>query len=242
MFSFATVPVMFVGLLALFAWCTVWSVAEFALSRTPAQRVSNGLHVVMSVVMLAMVPRETWAPLRDAVGFPILVGFFVLAAGWFGFLALRPAVPGRSAHRAHFVGHSIMFVAMAWHLQAMAVHSAMVGHPGGGHGQQAAGHAPTPGQVVAWVGVPLMASLLVMGVRHLLRAVAPSPRPEDRVAAPAHGVAAPLAMEAGCREPRRPGVLLRAHDALGAAMNLGMFWMSVGIMVPIAPWFALLQR
>lgn len=240
MFSFATVPVMFVGLLALFAWCTVWSVAEFALSRTPAQRVSNGLHVVMSVVMLAMVPRETWAPLRDAVGFPILVGFFVLAAGWFGFLALRPAVPGQPAHRAHFVGHAVMFVAMAWHLQAMAVHGAMMRQPGGGHGQQAAGHAPTPGQVVAWVGVPLMAALLVMGVRHLVRAVGPVPR--LNASHRAHGAGSALAMEAGCREPRRPGVLLRAHDALGAAMNLGMFWMSVGIMVPIAPWFALLQR
>ena len=41
-------------LLILFAWCTVWSAVELVRSTTTEHRISNGLHLIMSLVMLAM--------------------------------------------------------------------------------------------------------------------------------------------------------------------------------------------
>ena len=67
MFTFAATPVMYVGLFVLFAWCTLWSAVELIRSTTPQHRVSNALHLVMSVVMLAMVPRSTYAALSAVV-------------------------------------------------------------------------------------------------------------------------------------------------------------------------------
>lgn len=163
MFSFEATPVMFVGLLALFAWCLVWGVVELWRSGGAEQRVSNGLHVLMSAVMLAMVPRPSWVALRDAVGMPVLVAAFVAATGWF-----------------------------------------------------------------AWLGLPFMAALLAMGARHLVAASAPAASGE--------------LVTAACTEPRPAGSpAARAHDAAGAAMNLGMFWMSVGLLTPVLPALALLR-
>lgn len=207
MFSFEATPVMFVGLLALFAWCLAWGVVELWRSGGVEQRVSNGLHVLMSAVMLAMVPRASWVALRDAVGMPVLVAAFVAATGWFAWLAASPA-PGVHGRRGHFVGHAVMFGAMAWHLVGMAAMQAAT--------------------LVAWVGLPFMAALLAMGARHLVAASAPAASGE--------------LVAAACTEPRPAGSpAARAHDAAGAAMNLGMFWMSVGLLTPVLPALALLR-
>lgn len=208
MFNFEATPVMFAGLGILFTWCLAWGAVELWRSRGAEQRLSNAWHVVMSAVMLAMVPRASWAVLHDVVGMPVLIGVFVVATGWFVWLAVRPAPRGHGS-RAHFVGHAVMFGAMAWHLAGMALMM----------------QAPV---LVAWVGVPFMAALLVMGARHLVAAAAP--------------VASPGLAMAACAEPRPAGsAAARAHDAAGAAMNLGMFWMSVGLLTPVLPGLALLR-
>lgn len=230
MFNLHAVPGMFVGLLVLFAWCTLWGIVELVRSRTTMQRVSNALHLLMSLVMLLMVAPETWMPLRS-LGFPVLIAVFALAMAWFVALALRPVGAGEPPARAHYVGHALMFGAMVWHVSGMAVMSALMGAGAGGHAMA----TPPPMVAVAWVGVPLMAALLVMGVRHLVALVAPA-----RSSLYVH--AEPSLAMAGCREPRPAGSpLARAHDAMAAAMNLGMFWMSAGLMVPLLPAFRLLQ-
>ena len=50
MFAFADTPVKFVGLLILFAWCTLWSIYELTRPQDARQRISNALHLVMAVV------------------------------------------------------------------------------------------------------------------------------------------------------------------------------------------------
>ncbi len=248
MFTFESVPVKFVGLIVLFAFCVVWSVVELARGRTAEQRASNALHVLMSVVMLLMVPRETWLPLRDLVGMPALIGVFVAGVGWFGWLALRP---GRTAgERRHFAGHAAMFAAMAWHLAAMMVkHQTMASSgptpiaPGAGMGGASSG----PAWWAAVVGVPFMAYLLVAGVSDVVRALRPAPdrRPAAAlVHAGAPGTSAqpfaPTSAEALCHEPHPAAhPTWRLHHLAGAAMNLGMFWMSTGLLVPVAPFMAL---
>ena len=41
---------------------------------------------------------------------------------------------------------------------------------------------------------------------------------------------------------REGSAAARAHHAMGAAMNLGMFWMSVGLVAPVLPVLTVLQR
>lgn len=226
MFSFSQTPVMFAGLLILFAWCTAWSTVELLRSRTASDRIMTGLHLFMSVVMLAMVPRPSWAALSGVIPTPVLSGLFVLGAAWFVWAAVRAGRDahgthaGHAGHTGHLIGHAVMFGAMAWHLAGMAVAMAtMMGHDGSGHGGSGhsdMGHAMAPApamMVVAWVGVPLMIALLVMGVADLV----------------------------GCLRPATPGAR-RPHLAMGAAMNLGMFWMSVGLVAPLLPFLSVLQR
>ena len=97
---------------------------------------------------------------------------------------------------------------MAWHLAGMAVAMAsMAGHGsdhGGGHGDMGHAMAPAPAMLaIAWIGIPFMIALLVMGVTDLI----------------------------GCLRPATTRAE-RPHRAMGAAMNLGMFWMSVGLVAP----------
>ena len=55
MFAFAETPVKFVGLVILFAGCTLWSIYELTRPQDARQRISNVLHLVMAIVMLLMV-------------------------------------------------------------------------------------------------------------------------------------------------------------------------------------------
>lgn len=80
MFSVEATPVMFAGLLVMFGWCCVWSLVEVLRVRALEHRVSQVLHLLMSVVMVLMVARTTWTPLRDAVGIPALIALFSLSA------------------------------------------------------------------------------------------------------------------------------------------------------------------
>ena len=75
MFSFDDVPVKFIGLLVLFAWCTLWCTYELTRPQNGRQRVSNALHLVMAVVMLLMVARPTWMGLLSIVPIDVLTDF-----------------------------------------------------------------------------------------------------------------------------------------------------------------------
>ncbi len=223
MFSFSQTPVTFAGLILLFAWCTVWSLVELLRARTASERIMTGLHLFMSVVMLAMVPHASWAALSALIPTPVLAALFVLAAVWFVWTAVRAGTgahaghAGHAGHRGHLIGHAIMFGAMAWHLAGMAAAMAsMAGHGSdhGGHGDMGHAMAPAPAMLaVAWVGIPFMIALLVMGVADLVGLLRPA-TPRDQ----------------------------RPHRAMGAAMNLGMFWMSVGLVAPLLPFLTVLQR
>ncbi|MDO5534525.1 MAG: DUF5134 domain-containing protein [Propionibacteriaceae bacterium] len=268
MFSFAAVPVKFVGLFVLFAWCTVWSVYELTRPQSGRQRVSNALHLAMAVAMLLMVARPTWMGLTAIIPLWVLVGFFAFSVFWFAGLGLRAFVAAQRKAGWHFAGHATMFAAMAWHLAAMAVmrplHDAMM-------------PARQPGGVLWWfavAGVPLMAYLLAASVRALRSAVAGGvaggaagatasdccggtcscgsdctcglPRPALDAALPAGGglaLAAPaVQVAASCHEVRPVGSpKYRMAAWSDVAMNFGMFWMSTGIMVPLLPFFASLS-
>ncbi|QIK73681.1 DUF5134 domain-containing protein [Propioniciclava coleopterorum] len=223
MFSFTQTPVMFTGLLVMFAWCTIWSLVELVGSRTAQDRIMNALHLFMSVVMLLMVPRPTWSALAGLIPTPVLSAIFVACAAWFVWAAFRSrrhaghaGHEGHAGHGRHLAGHAVMFAAMAWHLAGMAVAMASMKMRGdhGSHGGMSGDALMTPPGmlVIAWMGLFFMTALLVMGVSDLLGCLRPG-------AAPAR----------------------RAHLAMGAAMNLGMFWMSVGLIAPLMPFMKVLQ-
>lgn len=181
MFSFATVPVKFVGLFVLYLWCTAWSTYEMTRPQSGRQRVSNALHLVMAVVMLLMVAGPTWMTLTRIIPMWVLAGFFAISVLWFAWLAVRAFVAAQRSSGWHFLGHATMFAAMAWHVAAMAVMrplkmAAQAGQSGsGGMNPMMAAHQP--GGVLWWlavVGVPLMAYLLVASVHALRQALAPA--------------------------------------------------------------------
>ena len=181
MFSFATVPVKFVGLFVLYLWCTAWSIYEMTRPQSWRQRVSNGLHLVMAVVMLLMVAGPTWMTLIKIIPIWVLAGFFAASVVWFAWLAVRAFVAAQRSSGWHFVGHATMFAAMAWHVAAMAVMrplkmAAQSGQADAG-GMNPMMAAQQPGGVLWWfavVGVPLMAYLLVASVHALRQALAPA--------------------------------------------------------------------
>ncbi|WOP19654.1 hypothetical protein [Raineyella sp. LH-20] len=114
MFTLADTPVKFIVLFVLFVWCTAWSVYELTRPQDRSQRVSNVLHLVMSLVMVLMVSTVTWKPFVGLVTGPVLIAVFGLATAWFVGLAVA-----RRGTRGHFFGHAAMFGAMAWHLVGM---------------------------------------------------------------------------------------------------------------------------
>lgn len=227
LFSFAQTPVMFIGLILMFTWCTVWSLVELLRSTTANARIMHCLHLFMSVVMLLMVPRPTWQALSAVIPTPILAVMFVLCALWFVWDAWRGNHHEHPGHRRHLVAHAIMFAAMSWHLAGMAVAMASMkpgGHGDHGHGNHGGhgmeghaghgmpGHGMEPMTVIAWVGLPFMAALLIVGVAELI----------------------------GCLRTGKDRAQ-RAHLASGAAMNLGMFWMSVGLIAALVPFLKAIQ-
>lgn len=217
MFTVAAMPVKYVGLLLLFAWCAVWCVYELTRPQDARQRVSNVLHLAMAVVMLLMVDRATWMPLASVVGIPVLAGFFALATGWF----VVRAIESRRAPRpvvAHLAGHAAMFGAMTWHLAAMGVKRA---HMGPDMPRWVA-EASRPGGelwIAALVGVPFMAYLLVAAVNDVRRAARP------RAAAVACGCGAECACgpDCGCdaHVPASTEVAEHAAVVLGGAAPQG---------------------
>ncbi|MGC3995601.1 MAG: DUF5134 domain-containing protein [Propionicimonas sp.] len=196
MFSFTDTPWKFVGLLVLFAWCTVWCAYELTRPQDVRQRISNALHLVMALVMLLMVAGPTWQVLTAFAPTPVLVGLFALSTAWFAWLAFDVFTSVDRRGGWHFTGHAAMFAAMTWHLAAMASMSAGMsagmGASDGGMGGMDMGHgsggAAAPMDMEAWmaaasgpggvlwvfalVGLPLMAYLLwasVVAVRDLAR-------------------------------------------------------------------------
>jgi hypothetical protein len=180
------VPVKFVGLLVLFAWCTLWSVYELTRRQDARQRVSNALHLVMAVVMLLMVAPVTWTGLIAIVPTFALVGLFALSTAWFFWLAIDALRTSDRRGGLHFLGHAAMFTAMTWHLAAMAVmESAMSPGMGMDSGSDMGGMdmgqwmmtQRMPGGtlwIFALVGLPLMAYLLASSLRSLWQAAQPA--------------------------------------------------------------------
>ncbi|MFT3876105.1 MAG: DUF5134 domain-containing protein [Propioniciclava sp.] len=251
MFSFDATPVKFIGLLVLFVWCTGWSVYELTRPQGVRQRVSNGLHLGMAVVMLLMVARPTWTTLTSVVPTGVWAGVFALATGWFAWLTVDAFRACDKHGRLHFAGHATMFAAMTWHLAAMASMAAgMSGamnsashHDMGSHAHSAATMADwmtaqaQPGGVLWWfalIGIPLMTYLLAASFVAAKRALAPDPaRTVVRVGGPSR--------DHQCHEERaQTSATARLAAASDFAMNFGMFWMSTGLLVPILPFFALL--
>lgn len=285
MFTLTDTPVKFIGLLILFAFTTIWSLRDLAQPQSTRQRVSNSLHLMMAVVMLAMVARSVWTPLSNLVPLPAWVVIFALATGWYGYLLVDATLArraGRPAALGHAISHLLMFAAMTWHLAAMQVkHSMMGGHDHGdqGHGDHAHtdhGHAEhghgmedtmTPmvdasqaGSAMWWfavIGIPFVVYLLGGAVVALVAAFAPA---ESTTAPPvAVTVGAPARTSSGtargasgepvsappvgatCHEARPVGsAVYRLGQVSHFAMLFGMFWMSTGLLTPIAPFMAAL--
>ncbi len=251
MFTLADTPVKFVALLVLFAWCTVWCTYELTRRQDARQRISNGAHLAMAVVMLLMVARPTWAALTALVPTSALVAAFAVGTAWFGWLAVDGFRAADRRAGLHFCGHAAMFAAMTWHLAAMAVKAQhTTGHPGmshggtghGGMGHGASGHGAQPGTtmwVFALIGVPLMTYLLAASVTAIRELVRPRVAElEQATTGAGRAVLTPAGPERGCHEVRAVGSTAhRLAASCDFAMNFGMFWMSTGLLVPILPFF-----
>lgn len=227
MFTLSAMPVKFVCLLVLFTGCTLWELGRVVRSQGALSRTSHGLHLLMAVLMLAMVPKMLWMPLHKAVGLPVLITLMALGMVWFLALAVRGW--GERGPRNHALACAGMFLAMVWHLWAMQLHMShtmamtMPMSHEMNHSMEMGPMKPMPmddwmttasrpGGVLWWfavAGLVIMAWLLWVAVRDLLRAV---------------------------RSPEHRGANLS-----GFAMNFGMFWMSTGLLTPVLPWFRLLS-
>lgn len=186
MFTFDATPVTFIGLLILFTFSTVWSIVEVTRSDTARARISNVLHLAMALLMLLMVSPTVWEPFHSV--FPMSASTALMALGvvWFAYLAVRGG-----SHRAHYVGHALMFAAMTWHLVGMGLHMSHMDHGaangmdhgaahgmdhGAAHGMDHGAHDPMlhstmPGGALWWLallGLPLMAYLLFASVRDII--------------------------------------------------------------------------
>jgi hypothetical protein len=265
MFMFAQMPVRFVSLLLLFAFCTLWSSYELTRRQDARQRVSNALHLVMAVVMLLMVAPMTWMALIAIVPTFVLAGVFALCSAWFIWLAIEALRSSDRSGGLHFFGHAAMFAAMTWHLWAMAV---MQRARMQGLGADWMAEQRMPGGVLwvfALVGLPFMTYLLISSLRSLWQAVQPrsaiaEAEAEDEAecdcepdaivrepvlvgsggAAPARLAVAPAVSTHSCHEVRPVGSVKYRLEAVSSfAMNFGMFWMSTGLLVPILPFFVI---
>ncbi|WP_136245594.1 hypothetical protein [Mycobacterium intracellulare] len=246
MFTFAATPVTFTGLLILLAFATIWSACELYCSRTSRQLLCNVAHLVMVTVMLVLVPAVLWQQVAKVVSIQILIGIFLGAVVWFGWLgidAIRSGA-GQRGVTAHFFGDATMMGAMAWHLSAMAVnpphaaaHSGLHAHMG--HmGPMTAGRVGDELRIVAVVGLPLMAYLLVSSALNLVKAVRPpfgrATQPAPEVAAVHHtGQPTPETDRNHQRVVGDPAY--RLSTLARFAMVVSMFWMSAGFLIPILP-------
>lgn len=262
-FTLSDTPVKFIGLLILFVICTVWSVRELTRPQTGRQRISNALHLAMAVVMLLMVARSVWTPIENIIPITLWTGLFAVGTGWFGYLAISSA-RSRSdgASRRYAISHTLMFAAMTWHLAAMAIMGSLMAgshdHSHGdthGHDHGAAmnpmAEAGEPGGSLWWaavIGVPLMIYLLggaIVALTGVFARSSDNSRMQATVKEPvlvgagAAAEAQPVPVAATCHEPRPVGsAAYRLGNLSHFAMLFGMFWMSTGILVPIAPFMA----
>lgn len=227
---------MFFGLIVAFSWCSIWSLYELTRPQGVSKRISNALHLAMSLVMLLMVAQPTWAWLTALVPTAVWAAIFGLATLWFGWLFIAPASEGG---RAHFLSHATMFASMTWHLAAMATKAASSGnnqgkgnhHPGGtgvGHTMDTQATADPTMWWFALIGLPLMAYLLISAFLALWRTFRPS-------AATVAAHTAPSATAHTCSPAPARGWEARLGSLAHFAMTGAMFWMSLGLLAPIIP-------
>ena len=241
MFALSAVPVKFIGLLVLFLFTTAWEAVRLARATTRVGRVSVGLHLLMSVVMLAMVPRSVWRPVTQVVPTWAWAGLMALGALWFVWLAAR----SHGAHRAHAAGCAAMFAAMTWHLVAMVVKMRSMTMPMGsgssptGHGSGMAGMDHS--SMATPSAAPAGGHGSMSGMDHA--SVAPMAQAGHDamwwVAIVGLPLMAWLLWSAGrdlWRAITQPTE--RLDNLSGFAMNFGMFWMSTGLLVPVLPFFS----
>ncbi|MFV0535105.1 MAG: DUF5134 domain-containing protein [Cumulibacter sp.] len=155
-----TDPVLQWALTLVFSATAVYAVLQLLRDCKPILFVGNALHLVMSVVMVAMC--WPWWTVLPALPQTLL---FSAGAVWFGAIALlqtrrritRAAVGGHSAW--HQVAHAVMMLAMVWMLLAMP------------SGADAATHAHHHGGLEPWAaltGVAITAALATSGVIFLV--------------------------------------------------------------------------
>lgn len=219
MFTLSAAPVTFVGLLLLFSFTTCWEVVRLLRAGDARGRTSSALHLLMSVVMLLMVPPTWYRPFSRLVPMGAQVALMAVGAVWFIVLAVR----ARPGHRAHAAGCAVMFTAMVWHLSAMHVHMSHMMQMSQEHSMDGMQHmapmgpswmetASRPGGTLWWFAV---VGVVLMAA--LLW----------------------LAVGDALAVLRRRGH--RVDHLAGCAMNLGMFWMSTGLLAPLMPWITALR-
>lgn len=254
MFTLSAVPVKFIGLLILFCFTTAYELLRTVRSRTVTGGVSAGLHLLMSVIMLAMVPKSWWKPLQQVLPMPVTIVLMAVGLGWFCWLTFR-AHPG---HRMHPLGCAMMFAAMVWHLEAMQVMHSMMSHSTGNHMEMSSG-GPTATPAMNHSGMD-HSGMDHGSMGHDMGHASASPSPMAGMdhgsmghdMAAGHDVmwwfaiiglplmawllyAAVKGLVTAIREPEH-----RMVGLADFAMNFGMFWMSTGLLVPVLPFFSAL--
>ena len=146
-----------------FSATAVYASLRLFTDRKPLLIVGNVLHLVMSVVMVAMC--WPWWSVLPAVPQTL---FFSAGMVWFGAIALlqarrripRAAVGGHSAW--HQVAHAVMMAAMVWMILAMP------------SGTNATAHSHHHGGLESWAatsGVAITAALATAGVIFLVELI-----------------------------------------------------------------------
>lgn len=128
----------------LFGVAAIYFLFRILVARTGIERIHNGVHVAMSVVMLAM--PWSW---YDAIPAALQIVFFTAAAGWYVYLLLFLPRAGAAAevgdHRRGWLVwyHAAMMTAMVWMAVAMTARtpSPVMGMSGMDHAQ----HLPSGG-------------------------------------------------------------------------------------------------
>lgn len=190
MFTFGATPVKFIGLLILFTYCIVWGLFELRRAQNQRQGIAGSLHLLMSVVMLAMIPSWSWHGLIKVVPIWALVVIFAAATAWFGWLATDDSKHAGWRQATTSWAHTAMFLAMTWHLTGMAIKRHQMtmgggmssggmsnGNMGGMGGMGGMSHSATASHGAMWwiaiIGVPIMTYLLVAAVLDLRKALLP---------------------------------------------------------------------
>lgn len=127
----------------LFGVAAIYFLFRILVARSGIDRIHNGAHLVMSVVMLAM--PWSW---YDAIPAALQIVFFTAAAGWYVYLLLFLPRAGAAAevgdHRRGWLVwyHAAMMTAMVWMAVAMTARtpSPVMGMSGMDHAQHLQGN------------------------------------------------------------------------------------------------------